>query len=71
VVHDSRDEQRVQKHLETPKNTNKSKNVDQDDDEVQIVAEIQSPEMQFNPSGHSTILGNTAKKIRPFFHFNR
>ena len=33
------------------------KNVDKDDDEVQFVGEVQSPQTQFNPPGHSTIIG--------------
>ena len=32
------------------------KNVDKDDDEVQFVGEVQSPQPQFNPPGHRTII---------------
>ena len=33
------------------------KNVAEEDDEVQFVGEVQSPQNQFNPPGHSTIIG--------------
>ena len=33
------------------------KNVAEEDDEVQFVGEVQSPQTQFNPPGHSTIIG--------------
>ena len=68
IVHDSRGGSGI---LSNPESGSRSKIKDSktkpEEDEVQIVAEIHSPEPQFNPSGHSTILGSTMKKTKPFF----
>ena len=46
LIHDTR--RQVSKEVKT---------VEDDDDEVEFVGEVASPQTQFNPPGHSTIIG--------------
>ena len=41
-------------HYTRRQDSKEVKNVDKDDDEVQFVGEVQSPQPQFNPPGHRT-----------------
>jgi len=43
------------------------KNVAEEDEEVQFVGEVQSPQTQFDPPGHSTIIASTLKRTQPLF----
>merc|ERR1712029_703000 len=58
IVHDTRrQDSKEVKNVEDEAN----------DDEVQFVGEVQSPQPQFNPPGHSTIIYSTLKRSQPLF----
>lgn len=53
---------------DTRRQTSKEvKTVEDDDDDVEFVGEIASPQAQFNPPGHSTIIASTLKRTQPLF----